>query len=87
MALPALVVTLAENQLASTLSLVEAGVCGYLGQGQDLTQDKLSVAVQQLLDHPELLQRMSDNARQLVPQGGGCAAIVERLNAEFQGQL
>ena len=87
LALPALVVTLAENQVASTLSLVEAGVCGYLGQGQDLTQDKLSVAVQQLLDHPEQLQQMSDKAKQLVPQGGGCAAIVERLNTEFQGQL
>jgi len=85
LALPALVVTLAENQVASTLCLVEAGVCGYLGQGQDLTQDKLSVAVQQLLDHPEQLQRMSDKAIQLVPQGGGCAAIVERLNTEFQG--
>jgi UDP-2,4-diacetamido-2,4,6-trideoxy-beta-L-altropyranose hydrolase len=85
LALPALVVTLAENQVASTLCLGEAGVCGYLGQGHDLTQDKLSVAVQQLLDHPEQLQQMSDKARQLVPQGGGCAAIVERLNTEFHG--
>jgi UDP-2,4-diacetamido-2,4,6-trideoxy-beta-L-altropyranose hydrolase len=86
LALPALVVTLAENQVASTLSLVEAGVCGYLGQGQDLTASQLTRAVQQLLDNPDQLQQMSDKARQLVPQGGGCAAIVERLNAEFQGQ-
>ncbi|RVT46964.1 UDP-2,4-diacetamido-2,4,6-trideoxy-beta-L-altropyranose hydrolase [Rheinheimera sediminis] len=86
LALPGLVVTLAENQIASTLSLVEAGVCGYLGQGQDLTAAQLSSAVQQLLEQPELLMQMSDNARQLVPQGGGCAAIVERLNSEFQGQ-
>ena len=86
LALPALVVTLAEHQVASTLSLVEAGVCGYLGQGQDLTKVQLTSAVQQLLDHPEQLQQMSDKARQLVPQGGGCAAIVERLNTEFQGQ-
>lgn len=86
LALPALVVTLAENQVASTLSLVEAGVCGYLGQGQDLTASQLTRAVQQLLDNPDQLQQMSDNARQLVPQGGGCAAIVERLNTEFQGR-
>jgi UDP-2,4-diacetamido-2,4,6-trideoxy-beta-L-altropyranose hydrolase len=87
LALPALVVTLAENQVASTLSLVEAGVCGYLGQGQDLTVAQLTSAVQQLLDNPQQLQQMSDKARQLVPQGGGCAAIVERLNTEFQRQL
>ena len=86
LALPALVVTLAENQVASTLCLVEAGACGYLGQGQDLTQDKLSMAVQQLLDNPKLLQQMSDKARQLVPQGGGCNAIVERLTNEIQAQ-
>ncbi|KOO58160.1 hypothetical protein WH43_10260 [Rheinheimera sp. KL1] len=84
LALPALVVTLEENQLASTLSLVEAGVCGYLGQGQDLTAVQLTRAVQRLLENPQQLQQMSDNARQLVPQGGGCAAIVERLNTEFQ---
>ncbi len=87
LALPALVVTLAENQVASTLSLVEAGVCAYLGQGQDLTVAQLTSAVQQLLDNPQQLQQMSDKARQLVPQGDGCAAIVERLNTEFQRQL
>ncbi len=86
LALPALVVTLAENQVASTLSLVEAGVCGYLGQGQDLTSAQVTTAVQQLLDHPQQLQQMSDKARQLVPQGGGCAAIVERLTNEIQAQ-
>ncbi|MDF3125811.1 UDP-2,4-diacetamido-2,4,6-trideoxy-beta-L-altropyranose hydrolase [Rheinheimera sp. 1928-s] len=86
LALPALVVTLAENQVASTLSLVEAGVCGYLGQGQNLTALQLTDAVQQLLENPEQLQLMSDKAKQLVPQGGGCAAIVDLLNTEFQGR-
>lgn len=85
MALPAVVVTLAENQVASTLALVEAGVCAYLGQGQNLTASQLTSAIQQLLNKPEQLQQMSKKARELVPQGGGCAAIVERLNTEFQG--
>lgn len=86
LALPALVVTLADNQVASTLALVEAGVCAYLGQGQDLTATQLTSAVQQLLENPQQLQQMSDKARQLVPQGGGCAAIVERLTNEIQAQ-
>ncbi|EGM78216.1 pseudaminic acid biosynthesis-associated protein PseG [Rheinheimera sp. A13L] len=86
LALPALVVTLAENQVASTLSLADAGACIYLGHGQDLTAQQLTQAVQQLLGNPEQLQQMSKQAKQLVPQGGGCAAIVDLLNTEFQGR-
>jgi UDP-2,4-diacetamido-2,4,6-trideoxy-beta-L-altropyranose hydrolase len=86
LALPALVVTLAENQVASTLCLADAGACIYLGHGQDLTAVQLTQAVQQLLDNPEQSQLMSQQAKQLVPQGGGCAAIVDLLNTEFQGR-
>lgn len=84
LALPALVVTLADNQVASTLALVEAGVCAYLGRGEDLTVTQLTNAIQQLQDNPERLEIMSDKAGKLVPQGGGCAAIVERLSHEIQ---
>ncbi|MBU1619160.1 MAG: UDP-2,4-diacetamido-2,4,6-trideoxy-beta-L-altropyranose hydrolase [Gammaproteobacteria bacterium] len=86
LALPALVVTLAENQVAGTLCLADVGACVYLGHGQDLTAQQLTQAVQQLLDNPEQLQQMSKQAKQLVPQGGGCAAIVDLLNTEFQGR-
>lgn len=86
LALPAVVVTLAENQLASTLCLADTGACVYLGPGQDLTAALLAQQLQQLLDNPEQLQQMSKQAKQLVPQGGGCAAIVDLLNTEFQGR-
>jgi len=86
LALPALVVTLAENQVASTLCLADVGACSYIGQGQDLTATQLTQELQQLLDNPEQLQLMSKQAKQLVPQGGGCAAIVDLLNTEFQGR-
>jgi UDP-2,4-diacetamido-2,4,6-trideoxy-beta-L-altropyranose hydrolase len=86
LALPALVVTLADNQVSSTLALVEAGVCTYLGRGEDLTVTQLTDAIQQLSDNPEQLEKMSDQAGQLVPQGGGCAAIVERITNEIQAQ-
>lgn len=84
LALPALVVTLAENQVASTLCLAAAGACGYLGSGEDLTVAKLCIAIEQLLAEPEQLQQMSVKAKQLVPQGGGCAAIAELVTNEFQ---
>lgn len=86
LALPALVVTLADNQVASTIALADAGVCAYLGHGKDLTVAQLSSAIQQQLDNPELLQQMSKKARALVPHGGGCAAIVEQLTNEIQAQ-
>jgi UDP-2,4-diacetamido-2,4,6-trideoxy-beta-L-altropyranose hydrolase len=86
LALPALVVTLAENQVASTLCLAAAGACGYLGAGEDLTASKLKMAIKQLLAEPTQLELMSSKAKQLVPQGGGRAAIVELLNYEFQCQ-
>lgn len=86
LALPALVVTLAENQVASTLCLVDAGVCGYLGSGENLTVSKLNVAIEQLLADPKQLELMSIKAKQLVPQGGGCATIAEQLTQEFQAQ-
>ncbi len=87
LALPALVVTLADNQVASTLCLVDAGVCGYLGQGQDLTAPHLTGAIEQLLDHPKQLELMSEKARQLVPHSGGCRAVVEQLNQEFKASF
>jgi UDP-2,4-diacetamido-2,4,6-trideoxy-beta-L-altropyranose hydrolase len=87
LALPALVVTLAENQLASTLCLAEAGCCVYLGSGQDLTQQQLTHAIEQLLDTPELLRQMAEKAGQLVPSGGGCAALVQLLQQDFQTRL
>jgi UDP-2,4-diacetamido-2,4,6-trideoxy-beta-L-altropyranose hydrolase len=86
LALPGLVVTLAENQVASTLCLADAGACSYIGHGLDLTASRLTQAVQQLLDNPEQLERMSKQAKQLVPEGGGCVAIVDLFNTEFQGR-
>lgn len=83
-ALPALVVTLAENQVAGTLCLAEAGVCQYLGDSQHVTAAQMTEALAELLAQPERLERMGKIASQIVPADGGSKKIVELVTADFQ---
>lgn len=69
--LPAVVVALADNQLATTAYLAELGACLDLGYASELTTTRLTTAVLSLLTDPVRRQQMAKSASQLVsPQGG-----------------
>jgi len=81
--LPALVVSLADNQTAVSQSLAEAGFQTYLGAAADVTADVIAAALRDALDHPERLQAQSARARELTDAQG--AARVCRYLLEWNG--
>lgn len=83
--LPALVVTVADNQVATTRLLHEQGACWWLGDKDSLPEGSFRQALDTLRRQPEMLIAMSGAARKLVPVDGGtrCVvnAVMERLGA------
>ncbi|MDO3377979.1 UDP-2,4-diacetamido-2,4,6-trideoxy-beta-L-altropyranose hydrolase [Geoalkalibacter halelectricus] len=84
--LPALVVTVADNQVATTRLLHQKGACRWLGTIEDLPVGAFREAISDLLAHPQQLSIMSCAARKMVPPDGGTGKVVEAiktlLNAE-----
>lgn len=84
--LPALVVTVADNQVTTTRLLQEQGACWWLGDKDSLPEGSFRQALVTLRRYPEMLTAMSGAARKVVPVDGGtrCVvnAVIERLGAE-----
>ena len=74
--LPAVVVALADNQLATTAYLAELGACLDLGHASALTTTRLTTAVSALLADPLRRQQMSTAASQLVSPEGGVPQLI-----------
>lgn len=79
MALPALVVTVADNQVAATRILHERGACQWLGDAATLQGAPFAQAVRALRAAPEALRAMSRAAHEIVPEGGGVARVLAAL--------
>lgn len=84
-ALPALVVTVAENQLATTVYLAKLGACVWLGQASDMSASYFAERLRFYLAQPTLLNNISKNASVLLPATGGTAAVVKHLLKLFRG--
>lgn len=80
-ALPALVVTIAENQQATTAYLNKLGACIWLGNATELTEAVLIEKIGYYLEKPELLQAVATAASSVTPADGGALAVVKELFA------
>lgn len=78
--LPTLVVSIADNQVPSSLALAEAGFISYAGALEALTVDEVRSQIVQLANNPERLQAMSALGPGLV-DGTGALRMVEALAA------
>jgi RimJ/RimL family protein N-acetyltransferase len=80
MGLPAVVLTLADNQIEVAASLNEAGICDSLtAQGEIATQTITDNVTSLMLDQPRR-ERMSRLGRHLV-DGLGCERVLARIRA------
>ncbi len=77
--LPAVVVALADNQLATTAYMASLGACLDLGDASTLSSNSLASAVDSLLAEPQRRRQMSAAASQLVPAGGGVPKLIALL--------
>jgi UDP-2,4-diacetamido-2,4,6-trideoxy-beta-L-altropyranose hydrolase len=83
--LPAVVVALADNQLATTAYLAELGACLDLGHASALTTTTLTAAISALLAEPRRRQQLSKAASQLVSPEGGVPQLIA-LMQQHQSQ-
>lgn len=77
--LAGLVVTVAENQVATTRHLAQIGACIWLGQEQDISELDLTEQLRYYLSNPELLQNVAGTAAGLIPETGGVQAVIRTL--------
>jgi len=78
--LPAVVVSVAPNQVVAAQALAEAGVQRYLGRSEQVSAQEIAQAIGDLLCDVSLRQQMSQRAQALV-DGNGAARVAEALLA------
>ncbi|WP_445765749.1 UDP-2,4-diacetamido-2,4,6-trideoxy-beta-L-altropyranose hydrolase [Rheinheimera sp.] len=77
--LPGLVVTIAENQQATTAYLDELGACVWLGQAAEMSAKLFAEQLGYYLSQPALLGQIGQLAKNLVPANAGTPLVVEQI--------
>ncbi len=79
--LPAILITLAENQRPVAAGLAKAGVCLSTGPQEEIRIENLAETIRRLLDDPGARQEMSRSGQALV-DGEGASRVLMRLRDE-----
>lgn len=77
--LPALVVTVADNQRETTLYLAELGACVWLGDTVDITPAILAEQISVYLTQQEKLNKMAMQAKSIIPPQAGTRLVTNTL--------
>jgi len=77
--LPGLVVTVAENQQATTAYLDHLGACVWLGQAAEMSAEFFAEQLCYYLSQPALLDSMGQTAAGLIPAAAGTPLVVETI--------
>ncbi|MDX5407668.1 MAG: UDP-2,4-diacetamido-2,4,6-trideoxy-beta-L-altropyranose hydrolase [Chromatiaceae bacterium] len=77
--LPGLVVTVAENQQATTAYLDELGACVWLGQAAEMSAEFFAEQLCYYLSQPALLDEIGQRAKNLVPANAGTPLVVKQI--------
>ena len=75
---PLAIVVLADNQLAGAEALAQRGIAVLLGCHKELNAGGVLPKLRDLLDKPELLRRLSNDARSLI-DGRGAGRVAEHM--------
>jgi len=77
-ATPAIVATIADNQLEAAITMAEQGYHTYVGHHDITTEQDYYDALNRMINHPELLAAQSEKSAQLV-DGLGCQRVVKEI--------
>jgi len=83
--LPALVIAVAENQVAACESLSAAGAIHFAGKAGDVSAAVISKSLLQMTDNPDYLLKISENGRRLV-DGNGCQRVASAMRKVLDEQ-
>lgn len=78
-ALPGFVVTVAENQQATTAYLDQLGACVWLGHAAEISAELFAEQLCYYLSQPALLDRMGQTASGLIPAAAGTPMVVKTI--------
>lgn len=76
--LPAIVISIADNQMTTNKAMMEAGYIDFLGDRSEVDAQTIAAAVRRCLEEPPRLQRMSRKSLELVP-GSGVARVCDMV--------
>jgi UDP-2,4-diacetamido-2,4,6-trideoxy-beta-L-altropyranose hydrolase len=76
--LPAVVISIADNQTATNEAMAAAGYIDFLGECSRVGADAIAGAVRRCMDAPQRLKRMSRMSQDLVP-GTGAGRVCDRV--------
>ena len=79
--LPAIVLSLADNQLSGCKALAKRGGAIFLGEASNTSASQITSALEIALHAPELLQHMGQQAGQLT-DGRGASRVVAHMSAQ-----
>lgn len=77
--LPALVITVADNQQATTDYLNQLGACIWLGKNSDITEEIIREKLCYYLQKPELLKLVAESAKNVIPKNAGTPLVIKQL--------
>lgn len=77
--LPALVVTVAENQLATTQYLDKLGASVWLGSLANISKKIMAKKIEYYLQQPELLLSISRAAKKIIPNDSGTPLVARQI--------
>ena len=85
-ALPGLIVTVAENQQATTAYLDQLGACVWLGQAAEMSAQFFAEQLCYYLSQPALLDEIGQTAASIVPANAGTGNVVTAIYAVVMQQ-
>lgn len=80
---PSVVITVADNQIATTQYLASLGACLFLGDVKNVTSEEIALAVNRLLESLELRQQLSNNARHIIKPNDGLPRVLDVLKTHL----
>lgn len=83
--LPGLVVTVAENQQATTAYLDHLGACVWLGQAAEMSAEFFAEQLCYYLSQPALLDDIGQSAAGIVPADAGTLLVAKQIYAMIRG--
>ncbi|MGI5310123.1 UDP-2,4-diacetamido-2,4,6-trideoxy-beta-L-altropyranose hydrolase [Rheinheimera sp. WS51] len=84
--LPGLIVTVAENQQATTAYLQQLGACVWLGQAADMSEQLIAEKLRYYLLKPKRLDEISKAAATIVPITAGTKDVIKAINNLFKAK-
>jgi UDP-2,4-diacetamido-2,4,6-trideoxy-beta-L-altropyranose hydrolase len=79
--LPSIVISIASNQTATSMALMEAGYINFVGEKSGVTANDITKAVRHSVMSPNELKTQSERTRTLVPSATG---IIQLCSSMFQ---